>query len=118
MSSREDDEADGVPTPNTSSSFAFFTEAATLLADRLDAVEALKLRRLSALDPHGAQHAAKLAAELREMAARFASWPTCGDPELVALERPVLVPRLTHLTREVAELVETLPPEARARLPR
>jgi hypothetical protein len=118
VSSREDDEADGVPTPNTSSSFAFFAEAATLLADRLDAVDALKLRHWSSVDPHGAKRAAKISAELREMAARFASWPTCNDPELIALERPVLVPRLTHLTREVAEIVESLGPEARARLPR
>lgn len=117
MSSGEDDD-DGVPTPNTSSSFAFFTEAAALLADRCDAVEALKLRHWTSLDPHGAQLAVKLSVELREMATRFASWPTCNDPELIALERPVLVPRLTHLTREVAELVETLPPEARARIPR
>jgi hypothetical protein len=115
MSSEDDD---SVPTPNTSSSFAFFTEASTLLADRCDAIEALKLRHLTAVDLHGAKLAAKIAEELRELAARFAAWPTCGDPELVARERPVLVPRLTHLTREVAELVESLPPEARARLPR
>lgn len=115
---KDDDELYGVPTPNTSSSFAFFTEAAKMLADRLDAVSALKARHWTSIDPHGALRCNVLSAELREMAGRFASWPTCNDPELVALERPVLVPRLTELTRETAELVESLPIEARARLPR
>lgn len=108
---------DDTPTPNTSSSFAFFAEAAILLAERLENVATLKRRFTAAIDIAGAKKCDEMSVELFEMAERFAAWPT-SDKETVAKERPVLVPRLTHLTREVAELVESLPVEARGRLPR
>lgn len=108
---------DETPTPNTSSSFAFFAEASMLLAERMENVATLKRRYTPALDIAGAKKCDEYAVELLGLAEKFAAWPT-SDKETVARERPVLVPRLTHLTREVADLVNSLPPEARQRLPR
>jgi hypothetical protein len=106
--------SDETPTPNTSSSFAFFHDAAKLLADRFESVASLKRRHLQALDIVGANECDRLAHELRRMAERFATWPT--NPETVATERPVLAPRLMELTRIEADIVAGLPEDARARL--
>jgi hypothetical protein len=94
----------------------FFHEAALILAERLRLVGALKQRHLSALDVAGAKTCADLVVELCDMADRFSTWPS--DPERVATERPVLAPRLMDITHQTNDLVESLPAEARSRLPK
>lgn len=99
---------DDAPTPRTSSSFAVFHDEAVRLARRLDDAALVMGKPGPHVDARGQRRAREMAAELRDLAAKFATWPT-ADAMTVAMERPSLTARLLELNRAAEELLATLP---------
>lgn len=95
-------------TPNNTGSFAVFHDAAIELAEKLRRVAEFKEKVLPALDIAGARKARLARLDLIELAGQFAAWPT-APAEQVAVERPVLVPRLMEFQRFAEETAAATP---------
>ena len=98
----------GPPTPRVSASYAVFRREAEQLAEGLDTAAFRMRRRLDMLDIRGAERAEELAAELGELARRFAAWPVL-PAEVVAVERTALTARFLEVADRAVRLLESLP---------